>query len=577
MTLLLAYMPKQKVSERRWVVKDPVPQEILNQFPEVPALAVTLAHHRGIATEEEIEAFLNPEYRIHQHDPYLFVDMRKAVDRIVRAISNNERIVIHGDYDADGVCGSAVLYTTLRALKANVEVYLPHRDTEGYGLNMNTVQTLQDTGTRLIITVDCGISNVAEVEKAVELGMDVIVTDHHSEPPSLPKGALAILNPKVSTETYPFKFLAGVGVAFKLSQALITHFDLGEAFEKWLLDLVAISTVTDFVSLTGENRVFEKYGLVVLRKNKRLGLQKWFEVTSIDPSTADTGTIGFKLGPHINAAGRVKHANMAFELLVEEDPVRATELAEELKKTNASRQRISDSMGKEAIVQAEQQKEEFAIVAIGPEWPVGLVGLVAGRISSEYMRPSFVISKSNGTIMGSGRSVEQFNLVEALQSMPELFVKYGGHPQACGFTIKDEASLEQFILRMRERARTQLQGADMRKTVRVESVLRLSDIDWKLFDLLLQCAPYGEGNPEPIFVSEKVMIEELAAIGKTAGHLRLTVSQGASPRRKCIAFGYGELAETLRIGQEIDIAYTVTVNEWNGNRELQLAIKDIHV
>ncbi|MCW1930619.1 MAG: single-stranded-DNA-specific exonuclease RecJ [Candidatus Kerfeldbacteria bacterium] len=565
-----------KKDELKWVVGSSAPQEFLDRFPELHPIVAAILYHRGIETQAEVDAYLSPDYARDQHDPYLFKDMKVAVDRIQHAVVEKQKVVVHGDYDADGVCGASVLYTTLKAIGADVSVYLPHRDTEGYGLNMNTVRTLKASGTHLVITVDCGISNAPEVEEAVALGMDVIVTDHHSEPPVLPSAALAILNPKISGETYPYKYLAGVGVAFKLSQALARAYELGEAFEKWLLDLVAISTITDFVPLTGENRVLEKFGLLVLRKNRRIGLREWCASNGIDPTKIDTTTIGFKLGPHINAAGRLEHANMAFEMMVSEDPVKARESAENLKHTNASRQKLSDSMSKDALAQGEQQKGEQVIIAIGKDWPVGLVGLVAGKVASTYQRPTFVISTSEDKIMGSGRSIEQFNLVEAMQSMPEVFEKYGGHPQACGFTIKDQPSLEQFTAHMRERARSILEGADLRKTLKIECELRVSDIDWKLVDMLQSCAPFGEGNPEPVFKISQATVEDFSTIGKKGDHLRLSISHNGITR-KCIAFGAGHHSLNLHIGKVIDVAATVQINEWNGNRDIQLELKDIHL
>jgi len=558
----------------RWNIAPAVAQEQINQFAELDIRVVQLLANRGITTQRDAEAFVMPDYKQDQHDPYLFKDMKIAVARIRKAVEAHEKIVVHGDYDADGVCGATVMYNTLKAIGAEVEVYLPHRDTEGYGLNMNTVQTLADTNTRLIITVDCGISNKPEVEKAVELGMEVIVTDHHSEPPELPSKALAILNPKISSETYPFKYLAGVGVAFKVAQALIAEYKLGDAFEKWLLDVVAISTITDCVPLTGENRVFVHYGLVVLRKNRRLGLQQLFIAMGVDPATTDTTTIGFKIGPHINAAGRVKHANAAFELLIEENPDTAKEMAEELCRTNRSRQQLSEKMAKEAMIQAERQKDEFVIIVESEDWPVGLVGLVAGRVASKYYRPTFVVTKMGGDIVGSGRSIEHFDLVQGLQAMPEVFSKYGGHPMACGFSLKNHDTFEEFKQRMRARAKELLSDKELIKTLHVDAQIALPKVDWALVDIVNQCAPYGEGNREPVFVTRGVVIEEVSVVGKTQAHLRMKVSQDGV-FRPCIGFSKGEWSGDLRVGQMIDIAYQVDVNEWNGHRDIQLHIKDV--
>ncbi len=557
-----------------WKLQPKAPQEVVDRFAELSSVVVQLLHNRGMTTQEEVDRFLLPDYGQDQHDPYAFRDMKKTVERIKSAVEKNQNIIIHGDYDADGVCGTAVLYLTLKAIGANVDVYLPHRDTEGYGLNMNTVQSLHDIGTQLIITVDCGISNKDEVAKAVELGMDVIVTDHHSEPVEVPDAAYTIINPKVEGETYPFKELAGVGVSFKLCQALVQEFDLGEGFEKWLLDLVALSTITDFVPLVGENRVLVKYGLVVMQKNRRPGMRELLSVLDIDPSSIDTETIGFKIGPNINAAGRVKHANIAFELLVEEDDVKSREFAEQIRATNQKRQTLSDKMSKQAVEQAELQKDLPVIFVQSDDWPVGLIGLVAGKISAKYNHPTFVITTMGDEIMMSGRSIEHFDLIAALQSMDELFTKYGGHPMASGCTAKDEKALEEFKERMTASATEQLKGKDLTKILSIESELALPDVDWQLIEAIDQFAPFGESNAEPIFSSERVTVETFSAVGKTKDHLRLTVSKNGV-QRKCIGFGLGSWVQKLTFGDIIDVAYAVSVNEWNGNREIQLELKDI--
>lgn len=558
----------------QWNILPTPPADVVQRFPELEPTTLQLLFNRNITTQEEVDHFLNADYGQDQHDPYLFRDMAKAIERIKQAVAKKEKIVVHGDYDADGVCGSAVMYKTLTAIGGDVTVYLPHRDTEGYGLNMNTVQTLKDTGTQLIITVDCGISNAPEVDKAVELGMEVIVTDHHSQPPVLPTKALAIINPKLDAETYPFKYLAGVGVAFKVCQALIKEYGLGEAFEKWLLDMVAISTVTDFVPLTGENRVFLKYGLVVMRKNNRLGLRKLFEAMGASPEEADAQTIGFKIGPHINAAGRVKHANMAFEMLIEENAEKAEEIAGNLVRTNKERQQLSEKMSQDALRQAELQKEEFVIIVESNDWPVGLVGLVAGKVASTYHRPTFVVTTMGSDIVGSGRSIEHFDLVAALQSMPEVFSKYGGHPMACGFSLKDPASFSEFKERMRARAKELLDGKDLRKVLQIEQELPFTKLNWQLVEILEQCSPYGEGNCEPIFMTPGVTVYDVAAVGKSQSHLRLTVTRDGV-KRQCIGFGLGDWAQVLMRDDKIDVVYGVGVNEWNGNREIQLIVKDI--
>lgn len=564
-------------AKNQWNLATPLSEEDRSRFPELPDLTVQLVVNRGFTTQEDVDRFLLPDYGQDQHDPFLFRDMQKAVDRIAQALEQQEHVVIHGDYDADGVCATAVLYTTLKKLGIEqVGLYLPHRDTEGYGLNMNTVQKLKDQGVDLIITVDCGISNAPEVTAATEAGIDVIVTDHHSEPPTLPSDAIAILNPKLEAETYPFKFLAGVGVSFKLSQALITTYELGEAFEKWLLDLVAISTVTDFVELIGENRVFLRYGLVVLQRNRRPGLRALFDAMDVDPATADEETIGFQVGPHINAAGRMNHANAALELMIEEEPAKAAQLALDLRRTNKQRQSQSRKMVKEAKVLAEQQQDEMVLIVESQDWPVGLVGLVAGSVTGEFARPAFVITTMGDEIVGSGRSIEHFNLVEALQSMDELFTKYGGHPMACGFSLPNKEALEEFKKRMRARATEHLAGKDLRKTLQIEADISLEEVNWELIDTLKQFGPYGQANPRPLFLSSAVQITDMGFIGKQKNHVRMSVTQNGTTR-KCIGFKWAAHVHENDItqGDTINLVYRAGVNEWNGNREIQLQIEDI--
>lgn len=558
----------------QWKFQENPPQDFFDRFPDLHPVLANILFHRNILTKEEHRSFLEPDYLRDQHDPFLFQDMPIAIDRIRQAIEKKERVVIHGDYDADGVCGAAVLYLTLERIGCHADVYLPHRDTEGYGLNMHTIQNLADVGTDLIITVDCGISNKKEIEKASELGMDVIVTDHHSEPPELPDAAIAIINPKIEKEPYPFPYLAGVGVGFKVCQALLSEYDVEESFEKWLLDMVAVSTITDFVELVGENRIFVQYGLLVLKKNRRPGLRQLFERLKIDPATINTTTIGFKIGPPINAAGRVKHANQAFEMLIAPNDEEAKVIVAELERTNRQRQTLSRTMSDLALEQAKEQTDEQVLIILLDECPVGLVGLVAGKVSSFYGKPTFVITKMNNEIVGSGRSIEQFHLVEGLQSMDELFLKYGGHPMACGFSLKDEDALKEFIARFRQRAKEQLFGQDLRRMLPIEMTLSLADIDWDVVQSLESAAPYGQSNPEPVFVSKGVSVVDCQAVGKQQDHLKIRVSADSAVREG-IAFGLGMWQSVLKKDDRIDIAYTISVNEWQGNKRIQLEIQDI--
>jgi single-stranded-DNA-specific exonuclease len=441
-----------------WRISADPPQTFLDEHPELPPIVARLLYHRNLTTQPAIDEFLNPDYSIHVHDPYLFRDMTKAVDRIFRAAENGEKITIHGDYDADGVSASVILASLFKILNINFDVFLPHRETDGYGLNMNTVDLLHSQGTKIIITCDCGISNAPEIAKANEFSIDVIVTDHHSIPAKLPD-AYAIIHPKVVGETYPDQTLAGGGVAFKLAQGilrkhkesheLLSNGDRHEAYEKWLLDMVAIASVADMVPLLGESRTLTKYGLIVLNKTRRIGLQKLLLEARLlnDDGTnrkeINADTIGFQIAPRINAAGRMNHANAAYNLLVTDSPTDAIDLAFALDQSNQDRQKMTEEIVKEAAKQIEiDQKNNPVLFAIG-EWPIGIVGLIASKLKERYQKPTIIMSKG-AAITGSGRSVPGFNMIGAMQEVPELFLKFGGHPMACGFTLKTPELLDEF-------------------------------------------------------------------------------------------------------------------------------------
>lgn len=579
-------MPKSQ-KPLKWNVLPPPKAEFLERFPELHPAVLGVLMHRGFETREDVDRFLQPDYVHHLHDPFLFRDMRKAVDRLMEAKTKKEKVVVHGDYDADGVCGSVVLVSTFQELGLNVDVYLPHRETEGYGLNSKTIRKLAEQGVKLIVTVDCGISNAAEITLARELGMDVIVTDHHAEPPALPTDALAIINPSLTKEVYPFRKLAGVGVAFKLCQAIFRELEQREpppsgkkyeAFEKWLLDVVAISTVTDMMPLVDENRVLVKYGLVVMQKTRRPGLKALFGQIGRPVLGTDARTLGFAVGPRINAAGRMDHANAAYKLLMSQTDTQALELAAAIEQTNTDRQKLTERILKEAMAAVgDVQDDQFCVVATGEGWSAGVMGLVAGKVAERTSRPAAVLACVDGQWVGSGRSLPQFNLIESLQAIakedPKVFVKYGGHPQACGFTLPNLEAVERFRELLNSKARAVLEGQDLIRSVDVEALVNFSDINWELFSALQLLPPYGQGNPPPVFGSQRVRVVEATKIGKDQFHLRLKLEQNGVIR-KAIYFRYGA-EEAPQAGSHIDLLYEIDVNEWNGSRELQLRVVDL--
>lgn len=546
-------------------------------------LAATLLANRDLSDAQTIESFLHPEYARDTHDPYLFTDMRKVVDRVFLAIEQGERLAIFGDYDADGVCSSVVLTVTLRELGGIIaDVYLPHREKEGYGLNVVAVEQFARQGVTLLMTLDCGTTNTAEIVAAKKLGIDVIVIDHHHVPDELP-GAFALLNPKMPSETYPFRYLASVGMAFKVSQALLQEqrrrapqeIERLEAFEKWLLDLVAIATVTDLVPLVGENRTLLKYGLITLNKTRRVGLLSLIKEMGGKLGALDTQAIAFQIGPRINAAGRMNHANAAYALLTCEDDRESAVLAKSLNEENQRRQQRTEELTAEARSQVESQLHRRVLVAVGDGWPVGLVGLVASRLMETYHRPVLVIGRTDHGLTGSGRSIPTFNIIEALHRTPELFVKFGGHAQACGFTVKDDASLARLAEALNEFAEEVLTEEDLKPVLTIDAALLLRDVQWSTYETVQLFEPFGMNNPKPKFLFSRVQVVGLGTVGSANQHLKLTLSDEQGTIRQAIGFRIGEWETKLRLGDSIDVVAELAASEWNGNRELQLKIVDL--
>ena len=563
-----------------WRLAPALEPEFQNQFPELKPIVLQLLLNRGLTSQQQIDEFLNPDYGTDLHDPFLFVDMEKVVTRILTAIEKRQKIVVYGDYDADGVCATAILASTLKALGADIEIYIPFRETEGYGLNLEAAKSLIEQGTKVLVTVDCGISNFAEVEALTKAGVEVIVTDHHQEPIKLPQ-AFAIINQNTSRDTYPYKNLAGSGVAFKVAQGLLARHNnfkvktLPLGWEKWLLDLVAIGTIADMMLILGENRTLVNYGLVVLQKTKRLGLQELMNVANTDLSKIDDRTVGFQIAPRLNAAGRLEHANTAYELLVTEDREEAKRLAQAINTTNQQRQQLTETITQEANQLLGAPGDRKLLAVVGEGWPTGVVGLIAGRLSDAHYRPALVISRFGGEIIGSGRSIEGFNIVKALQQADQYLARYGGHAQACGFTLKDEASLKPFLEKMEQLASEQLSGKQLVKGLEIDAEVKLEDINWELFEEIEKFRPFGEGNRKPRFISHGLTVVETQSVGKDAKHLRLMVNHEKSISRKMIGFGFGHWLGKIKTGDSVDAVFEVDVNEWNGNRELQLKLVDL--
>lgn len=542
---------------------------------------------------EDLPAFLDPNFERDIHDPWQFRQMRAAVDRVFAALENNQHITVHGDYDADGVTGSAVIMTTLRELRRNdsvIDFYIPHRDKEGYGLNPTSVQTLKERGTNLIITVDCGIANVAEVKLARELGIDVIVVDHHQFGVELPDGLL--IHPRLPGETYPFPHLAAVGVSWKFACALVAEarvrgLPIAEGFEKWLLDFVSIATVTDMVPLVGENRVLETYGLKVLNKTRRPGFRALFRSAGLETGSLSSQSVGFSIGPRLNAAGRMDHASLALKLMLAERDDEAEMLAAELERCNRERQKTTKEMMKEAeemLVESGKLKVESGtghrLLALGfysASWSPSLVGLVAGKFLDRTGKPTIAIGKHGETWIGSGRSVSAYDITAAMKRVGDgILTRCGGHVQACGFALTDDALVPELIRRLQADAAENVSAEACVPVLLLDAELSLADVDWPLIEALAQLEPYGEGNRRPLFMSRNLEVISLDRMGQTQAHVRFNARDAMGRVQKFVGFNLAERFAGIPLGAHLDIAYDVDVNEWNGRRELQCKVVDVH-
>ncbi len=695
---------------KKWQIAKKIDHNFISKFPEIDSNTLQLLYNRGIVNQDEIDRFLTPDYGTDLRDPFLFKDMERAVRRIFDALKNGEKITIFGDYDADGVTASVVLKKVLEKLgereeriknlelrikngksacafgelrrgeevvevedeterenlksascklQFEVDVYIPHRGREGYGINKEALEYIKKKGRSLVITVDCGISNYEEVAYGKSLGLDIIITDHHQPPIKLPE-AYAILNPKVEGCGYPFKGLAGVGVAFKLAQGLSQENKKTkkqenknlDGFEKWLLDLVAIGTIADLCPLVDENRVLVKYGLIVLNKTKNVGLKALFEVAGLPaqagiakngesgvryrdaerimnhesgimnglnttPSASsvqalttlkggtkeysqkskvksqklliDTWNVGFQIAPRLNAAGRLSHANTAFKLLTTEDENEAFNIARELDDTNNKRQILTKNATESAIeiIKKEGQEGNLAIFAKNKNWESGIIGLVAGKLVEHYNKPAFVFTKIDNEVVASGRSIPEFDIMKALvkkeknKKSPSFYLRrYGGHSQACGFSLEKEEYYDKFTKSILEVVNNELKEKDLSPSIFVDAEIGVEEADWDLRDNLENFAPFGQMNRQPLFAIKNLEILEIKAVGKEENHLKLKFKKGDSAIG-AIGFQMNNdeqsWAEKLHIGDIIDAVCYVEVNEWNGNRELQLRVIDVRV
>jgi len=525
--------------------------------------------NRHVVNDEDVRIFITPT-RDDFHNPFLFKGMDIAVDRIIKAINNKEKILIYGDYDVDGITSTTVLKKYLMDRGISVDTYIPNRLHEGYGLNKKAIDTIKERNIDLIITVDCGISAIEEVDYAVRLGMDIIVTDHHEVGEKLPN-ALAVIDAKRKDNTYPFRALAGVGVVFKLIQALSIKLEIKpEEYLKYL-DLVCVGTISDIVPLEGENRTIAKLGLMLIKVTRNLGLREL--IKSSGYKEIDSNTISFGVAPRINACGRMGHEEEALKLFLAEDLESATKITKELNEYNTLRQSTEKAIYEEAVQQIEKNHLDAnnSIVLGGKGWHHGVIGIVSSKVTDKYYKPSILLSFEDNIAKGSGRSVPGFDLYEGLAKCGDLLEKYGGHSMAVGLTLKKE-NLENFKERFEQIAKEK-NIKELVPIIYIDDELKLKDINMDLVKSISILEPFGEANKVPLFLIRNLKIDSIRALSE-GRHLKLTL-RDENFVINAIGFELGYLAEEYRIGDRIDVVGTLEINSFNGFSSIQINMKDI--
>ncbi len=570
--------------KKKWKISKDLDDKFPKDFPEYNDVILKMLFNRGLRSGPEIEEFMNPKNDKSLYDPYLFRDMEKAVDLIVGHIKKQNKIIIFGDYDADGVTASSLLVNFLKTVNANVDVYLPDRTTEGYGVNKKAVEYFVESEVSLIITVDSGIKSKDEIKFAIDNNIDVIVTDHHpAEESEMPE--CLIINPVLESEKYSYKYLAGVGVAFKLALAIMEKSKLSDEdkllLENRMLPLVAIGTIADCVPLLGENRLLVKRGLKEIENTKNVGINALVKVSGLTDKKIEAWNIGFQIAPRINAAGRIGHASMAYELLTSTEEDKASKLAGELDERNKERREMTDDIFFQVDDLVKNKKDKILIGIFELEgkqkkqaWNEGVIGIVAGRITEKYYKPSLVITKIENGYKGSGRSIPELNLAEAISEVGEHLDKYGGHPMACGFSTS-ESKIEKFRDGVIQNVNQKLKDVDLVPGIEIESELRFSEVNEDLIGDIEKFEPFGQSNNRPRFVSRGVSVVNKTLMGDEGQHLKLGLSREGQNLIFAIGFGQAEKWKDINEGDKIDIVYYLEINEFNNRRSIQMKIVDI--
>lgn len=544
-------------------------EEISSKY-NLNKLISTILANRNITTEEEIRLFLSPT-RKDFHNPFLITDMEKSVERIIKAIENNEKVTIYGDYDVDGITSITVLKSFLKDRGLETSQYIPNRLNEGYGLNNNAIEKIKQQGCDLMITVDCGISAINEINYASSLGIETIITDHHEPGNEIPK-AFAVIDNKRKDSKYPFRELAGVGVVFKLIQAIGIKLGLKEEEYLKYLDIVCVGTISDIVPLVDENRVIAKLGLMLIRQTRNIGLKSIIDTSGY--TKIDSNSISFGIAPRINACGRMGKAEDALELFLSKNYNEVSELAKKLNDYNKLRQDTEKEIYENAIKQIEQNKldKNNSIIVGGHNWHHGVIGIVSSKITEMYFKPSILLSfEEDGIGTGSGRSIPGFDLHEALTKCLGSVEKFGGHSMAVGLTVKKE-KFEEFKKEF-EQIATKSNVSEIIPVINIDAKIDFSAINKDMVESLKQLEPFGEGNKMPVFVFKNLKIDSIRALSE-GKHLKLTLKEGNTVVN-AIGFNIGNLADEYIIGDKIDVVGVLEVNNFNGVESLQINIKDI--
>lgn len=576
-----------------WQVKQKIREDFINRFPEYDSVVLQLLYNRGIDNQAKIDEFFNPDYSQDLYDPFLLKDMDRAVDRILLAVKNKERVGIFGDYDADGVTSSVLLTELFKKIGLTGQVYIPDRVSEGYGMNKKAIDWLAKKDIKLIVSCDCGVSNKSEIDYAKEkYGIDCVITDHHHVPYDY-DGKYIIVDSKRNGDKYPYKELAGVGITFKLAQAILSRMRsliavsripsrissnaISNGWEKRLLDLVTIGTIADCSPIISENRTLVKYGLKILKETQRIGLQSLIQNARIDPKTIDSDRIGFAIAPRINSAGRMDRASASYMLLITEDLQKAVWLSKKIEKTNSSRQALTDKLVDEAKKKIGDPYKQRILMASGWKWPLGVVGIVAGKICEEYNRPTLICGRGLTESVGSARSIPAFDIISAIASYKDLLLEYGGHKQAAGFSLKND-NFEKFRQRLEKLASEKLNEKDLQPLIFIDSEVDFKNVNWNLYERLLDFEPHGIGNQKPVFLAKNVLVINAYGVGKDQKHLKMKIKSNSDARIfDVIGFNHGHRISELSKAGKMDIVFQLDCNEWNGERILQLKLIDFRI